>query len=87
MQEASSTPTQLADRQTSVDSTEFFQGDQYDQYDDCPANQAGGGGGKKTDKRRENRGGGGGSGSIYSTKHTRLKEAQKEIKKTKAGKK
>lgn len=79
MEEAPKKPTQSgADRQSSVDSATYFEGGhEYDDYDDCGINnQGGGGGGKKTGTRRDNRGGG--SGSVYSTKHTRLKEAQRE---------
>lgn len=78
MQTESIKPSQGAGRQTSVDSTEFYRSDYDDYDDDFDINQrGGGGGGKKTEKRREARGGGGGSQSIYSTKHTRLKQAQR----------
>eukprot|EP00546_Thalassionema_frauenfeldii_P018689 CAMPEP_0178896280 /NCGR_PEP_ID=MMETSP0786-20121207/1076_1 /TAXON_ID=186022 /ORGANISM="Thalassionema frauenfeldii, Strain CCMP 1798" /LENGTH=101 /DNA_ID=CAMNT_0020566647 /DNA_START=47 /DNA_END=352 /DNA_ORIENTATION=+ len=71
------------DRQTSVDSAAFYEAqDEYDDYDDFGARTGGGGGGgtsmTKTNKRQTNRGGGGGSGSIYSSKHTRMKEAQRQ---------
>jgi len=54
----------------------------YDEYDDFQAGGGGGGGGRglgrqKTTKRQQLRGGGGGSGTIYSAKHVRAKEAQR----------
>lgn len=81
-------PTQGADRQTSVDSAAYFEaGDEYDDYDDFGANQGGGGGGGggKTNKRRENRGGG--TSNVYSSKHTRAKEVQRENQKAANAKK
>ena len=72
-----------AERNVSVDSAAFYEGDEYDEYDDFPGQgSAGGGAGKhKTDKRHEQRGGSIGSGTIYSAKHVRAKEAQPKTKK------
>lgn len=53
--------------------------DDYDDYDDFRAeNYRCGGtkGGQKINRRHQNRGGSGGSGTIYSTKHIRVKESQ-----------
>jgi len=64
------------ERNVSVDSAAFFEGGEYDDYDDFAASSGGGGGGgssNKTEKRQQNRGGGG-SGTIYSAKHVRQKE-------------
>eukprot|EP00977_Amphora_coffeiformis_P019175 scaffold6986_cov190-Amphora_coffeaeformis.AAC.3 len=73
---------QEAERHVSVDSAAFFEGgDEYDDYDDFAAGNGGGGGGGKTEKRQQNRGGGG-SGTIYSAKHVRQKEALKNTTKT-----
>lgn len=73
-------PEQGADRQTSVDSAAYFEEqDDYGGYDDFGINTGGGGGGK-TQKRQEHRGGG--ATNVYSTKHTRLKTAQRENQKT-----
>jgi hypothetical protein len=75
MESTSEKPTVGADRQTSVDSAQFFEGDDCDDYDDFGIDIAAGGGGK-SEKRREERGGG--PSSIYSAKHTRQKEAQRQ---------
>jgi hypothetical protein len=75
-------PEQGVDRQTSVDSAAYFEEqDDYGEYDDFGINTGGGGGGGKTKKRQENRGGSGAT-NVYSTKHTRLKTAQRENQKT-----
>ena len=89
MQSDSTKLTQSDNRQTSIDSTDFFDSDDYDEYDNYLQNQQRGGGvGKRIEKRQENRGGGSGSGNVYSTKHTRAKDAQRENnKKSKGGKK
>jgi hypothetical protein len=70
------------ERNVSVDSAAFYEGDEYDEYDDFGAQGSAGGGAvkQKTAKRQEQRGGSGGSGTIYSTKHVRAKEAQPKIK-------
>mmetsp|Transcript_12504 Transcript_12504/g.19353 ORF Transcript_12504/g.19353 Transcript_12504/m.19353 type:complete len:96 (-) Transcript_12504:253-540(-) len=73
------------DRQTSVDSAVFFEAqDEYDDYDNFGAT-GGGGGNSKTNKRETNRGGGG-SGTCYSSKHTRMKEVQRQNQKPKTPK-
>lgn len=64
---------QAPERNASVDSAAFFEGDDYDDYDDFAAGGNGGGGGKVN--KRSNERGGGGSGTIYSAKHIRAKEA------------
>jgi hypothetical protein len=77
------------ERNVSVDSSTFYEGDEYDDLDDFGAQgmrsggagASGGAGTKKTDKRQEKRGGSGGSGTIYSTKHIRAKESQPRTKK------
>jgi hypothetical protein len=65
------------ERMTSIDSQVYFEGgdDGYDDYDDFSPSTSGGGGGAQT-KRQDQRGGSGGSGTIYSAKHVRQKEAQ-----------
>ena len=72
---------QQTERNESVDSAAFYDGDTYDDYDDFGLNHKGGGGGgggggtsQKMAKRQEDRGGSGGSGTIYSAKHVRAKE-------------
>ena len=55
-----------------------YEYDDYDGYDDFGLNsscKSGGGGGARTE-RSEKRGGNGGSGTIYSAKHTRLRETR-----------
>mmetsp|Transcript_18853 Transcript_18853/g.27877 ORF Transcript_18853/g.27877 Transcript_18853/m.27877 type:complete len:104 (+) Transcript_18853:128-439(+) len=67
-------------RQISVDSATFFEAeDLYGDYGDFEAGSwgsGGGGGSKKTNKREFNRGGG--MTNVYSSKHTRMKEAQRK---------
>ena len=64
----------------------FEGGDEYDDYDDFGLNSGGGGGGgggnkntkkatARVEKQQQDRGGARGSGTIYSNKHTRLREA------------
>lgn len=66
---------------TDNDNNKYF--DEYDTYDDFDLNGGGGGGGggtgggSRVKKRNETRGGGAGSGSIYSAKHTRMREGVK----------
>jgi hypothetical protein len=71
------------ERNVSVDSATFYEGDEYDDLDDFGAQgmRGAGAGTKKTDKRQEKRGGSGGSGTIYSTKHIRAKDSQPRTKK------
>lgn len=64
-------------------SSDYFA--EYDDYDDFDLKGGGGGGGggcggggSRVQKRKENRGGGAGSGSIYSAKHTRIRESRKK---------
>ena len=85
---------QPPERNASVDSAAFFEGDDYDDYDDFEAGgKSGGGGGannnskQKMEKRQQERGGGGGSGTIYSAKHIRAKEAQASTSKSTSHKK
>lgn len=74
-------PPAVNERVESVDSSAFYEEDEYDKYDDFGmANSGGGGGGsgtknQKINRRQDNRGGGATSGTIYSTKHVRAKEA------------
>jgi len=56
-------------------SSDYFA--EYDDYDDFDL-KGGGGGGSRVQKRKENRGGGTGSGSVYSAKHTRIRESRKK---------
>ena len=75
------------ERNASVDSAAFFEGDEYDDYDDFQAAGGSGGGAvgnnsSKMHKRSNNRGGGGGSGTIYSARHVRAKEAQRQSNST-----
>ena len=68
-------PKENFTRETSVDSTQFFEAaDEYDDFDDFAATS-----GSKTDKRQQDRGAGG--GSVYSSKHVRAKESQQRSSK------
>jgi hypothetical protein len=76
---------------TSIDSQVYFEGgDDYDDYDDLSpstngSGSGGGGGGSQTKvhKRQDERGGSGVSGTIYSAKHVRQKEALQQQQKQK----
>mmetsp|Transcript_27699 Transcript_27699/g.64177 ORF Transcript_27699/g.64177 Transcript_27699/m.64177 type:complete len:86 (-) Transcript_27699:313-570(-) len=61
------------------ESAEYFEGgDEYDDFDDFQLGQqhggGGGGGGSRAAKAEKKKTGG--SGTVYSAKHTRLREAQ-----------
>ena len=68
------------DRQASVDSAAFFEGDEYDGYDDYAVNKGavrGGGGGKSNTQKKV------GGKEVYNSKHIRAKEAMRQHAKTK----
>jgi hypothetical protein len=65
-------------RQASVDSAAFFEGDEYDGYDDYAVNKgaAKGGSGKSNTQKKD------GSKGVYSAKHVRAKDALRQNAKT-----
>ena len=68
------------DRQTSVDSAAFFEGDEYDGYDDYAVNKGavrGGGGGKGSTQKKS------GGKEVYNAKYIRAKEAARQNAKAK----
>lgn len=74
-QPSASAPRENVERETSIDSTQFFEAaDEYDDYDDFGAAS-----GNRMDKRQQDRRGG--SGNVYSSKHVRAKESQQRSSK------
>ena len=66
----------VGDRGESLGSIEY-DGDEYDDYDDFDLTKLSGGGGGVGAKRDQKRKGKGSAGNIYSSKHTRMREARK----------